>query len=173
MARKQVAYWSCSEQCYVAKLIFVKQWSTIFGVRELWWNEKLFCESWLKCTPWNVNCQTPRMCTRTLKINIEGIKSLIWLNDLLWHLVAWFNFQLDQRSKVNNIFVQNRETKNCCSWTRDDLVAPLNSCTFLYFLIKRKWTIEVSRDCKAINHLKFEKKSSTRAVSLATSTVVK
>ena len=31
-------------------------WSTFFGVRESWFTEKLFCESWLQCTPWNMNC---------------------------------------------------------------------------------------------------------------------
>ena len=51
------------------KLIFVMPWSTIFGVRESWCAEKLFCESWLKCTPWNLNCQNPRLFTRTLTIN--------------------------------------------------------------------------------------------------------
>jgi len=51
------------------KLIFVTTWSTIFGVRESWCTEKLFSESWLKCTPWNVNCQNPWLCTRTLKIS--------------------------------------------------------------------------------------------------------
>ena len=77
MARKQVAYRSCSEQCYVAKLIFVKQSSTIFGVRELWCTEKPFCESGLKCTLWNLNCQNPWLFTHTLKINVPGFANFI------------------------------------------------------------------------------------------------
>lgn len=51
------------------KLIFMTQWSTIFIVHELWCTEKLISESWLKCTPWNVNGQNPWLCTHTLKIN--------------------------------------------------------------------------------------------------------
>ena len=42
------------------KLIFVTSWMTIFGVRESWWTEKLFCESWLKCSLWNLNYQNFR-----------------------------------------------------------------------------------------------------------------
>ena len=51
------------------KLIFVTPRSTIFGVCGSWCTEKLFSESWLKCTLWNVNCQNPWLCTHTLKIN--------------------------------------------------------------------------------------------------------
>ena len=35
-----------------------------------------------KCPPWNANCQNPRLCTRTWKINWRKKKTLIWPNDL-------------------------------------------------------------------------------------------
>ena len=59
------------------KLIFVMPWSTIFGVRESWCTEKPFCESGLKCTLWNLNCQNPWLFTHTLKINVPGFANFI------------------------------------------------------------------------------------------------
>ena len=53
------------------KLFFVTPWSTIFGVRESWCTEKLFRESRLKWTPWNLNW-------RSSEVN----EALIWPNDL-------------------------------------------------------------------------------------------
>ena len=63
--------WWCGNCCWLkgGKLIFVKPWSTIFGVCESWCAEKLFCESWWRYTSWKVNCQNHRLWTRTLKIN--------------------------------------------------------------------------------------------------------
>ena len=59
------------------KLIFGMPWSTIFGVHESWCTEKPFCESGLKCTLWNLNCQNPWLFTHTLKINLPGFANFI------------------------------------------------------------------------------------------------
>ena len=59
------------------KLIFVMPWSTIFGVRESWCTEKPFCESGLKCTLWNLNCQNPWLFTHTLKSMYQGLQILL------------------------------------------------------------------------------------------------
>ena len=47
--------------------------------------EKLFCASLSKCTPWKVNCQNPRLCTRSIEEN----KSLIWPNDPNRTIARW------------------------------------------------------------------------------------
>ena len=72
--------WWCRNCCWFmgGKLIFVKLWSTIFGVFE-WCAEKLFCESWWRYTPWKVNCQNHRLWTHTLKINWRHSIILLWL----------------------------------------------------------------------------------------------
>ena len=69
------------------KPIFVTPWTTIFhfGVRESSCTAKLFCASLSKCTPWKVNCQNSRLCTRSIEEN----KSLIWPNDLNRTIARW------------------------------------------------------------------------------------
>ena len=73
---------------------FVTPWSTFFFVREPWctYAEKLFWESWLKCTPWNLNCQNPRF-------NVTFLRSV----------------------KNVSICLVTSEMQNCCSSTRDEI----------------------------------------------------